>query len=161
MNRELTIYFAAPLFTHAERLWNADVARRLRDKGYRVILPQTFDEEMLSGAAPFDAHKIYEKAVKGLVECNVVLAILDGPDPDSGTAWECGYATRLGRPVICVRTDLRQGGEGAERPVNLMLAQSCIEFIHASPASSDCAALVDQIDFALRALKSVPSTRFP
>ncbi len=47
---------------------------------------------------------------------------MDGPDPDSGTAWECGYA--FGRkPVVLVRTDIRsQPGSGA--PYNAMLTQS-------------------------------------
>ena len=47
---------------------------------------------------------------------------MDGPDPDSGTAWECGYA--FGKtPVLLVRTDLRsQTGSGG--PYNPMLTES-------------------------------------
>jgi nucleoside 2-deoxyribosyltransferase len=50
------------------------------------------------------------------------LAIMDGADPDSGTAWEVGYAYGK-KPVILVRTDFRnQTGEGM--PYNAMLTQS-------------------------------------
>jgi hypothetical protein len=40
-----------------------------------------------------------------------VVAILDGADADSGTCWECGYATAKGIPVIAVRTDFRNSGD--------------------------------------------------
>jgi nucleoside 2-deoxyribosyltransferase len=47
---------------------------------------------------------------------------MDGPDPDSGTAWEVGYAYGK-KPVLLVRTDFRsQTGSGT--PHNAMLSQS-------------------------------------
>ncbi|MDD1656755.1 MAG: nucleoside 2-deoxyribosyltransferase, partial [Methanomicrobiales archaeon] len=46
----------------------------------------------------------------------------DGPDADSGTAWEMGYASALGVPVIALRTDSRRFS--AERRLNLMLERS-------------------------------------
>ena len=47
---------------------------------------------------------------------------MDGPDPDSGTAWECGYAYGK-KPILLVRTDFRaQTGSGG--PYNAMLAGS-------------------------------------
>jgi hypothetical protein len=47
---------------------------------------------------------------------------LGGPDPDSGTAWECGYAFGK-KPVVLVRTDVRaQTGSGG--PYNPMLIES-------------------------------------
>lgn len=156
MKHDLAIYFAAPLFTHAERLWNAEVARLLRSKGYRVILPQEGAMEMLAGKESFSAHTLFKLAVESLEECNIVLAILDSPDPDSGTAWECGYATKLGRPIVGVRTDLRKGGDDAERPVNLMLAQSCVDFISGSVSTVDCATLVDQIERAIKRIFTSP-----
>jgi hypothetical protein len=47
---------------------------------------------------------------------------VDGLDPDSGTAWECGYAFGK-KPVVLVRTDFRaQTGRGG--PCNPMLTES-------------------------------------
>jgi nucleoside 2-deoxyribosyltransferase len=46
---------------------------------------------------------------------------MDGVDPDSGTAWEVGYAYGK-EPVILVRTDFRRTGTGA--PYNAIIAQS-------------------------------------
>jgi nucleoside 2-deoxyribosyltransferase len=49
------------------------------------------------------------------------VAILDGPDVDSGTAFEVGYACAKGKPVIGLKTDMRVFARGEE--VNNMLAQ--------------------------------------
>jgi len=48
---------------------------------------------------------------------------MDGPDPDSGTCWECGYAfTKI--PVVLFRTDFRQAGDATNTPFNLMMSES-------------------------------------
>jgi nucleoside 2-deoxyribosyltransferase len=49
---------------------------------------------------------------------------MDGADPDSGTAWECGYAFGKGKPVVCYRTDFRISGDSKDAPYNLMLSES-------------------------------------
>ena len=43
------IYFAGPLFSAAERAWNADLTAALRAAGHEVYLPQ--DEERGKSAA--------------------------------------------------------------------------------------------------------------
>lgn len=55
--------------------------------------------------------------------------VLDQADPDSGTCWECGYAYKLGCPVLGLRTDIRTTGDAPGASVNLMLPQSCREFL--------------------------------
>ncbi len=47
---------------------------------------------------------------------------MDGADPDSGTAWECGYAYGK-RPVMLVRTDFRASSDPG-MPYNAMLTAS-------------------------------------
>jgi nucleoside 2-deoxyribosyltransferase len=109
------IYFAGPLFSAAERAWNAELAATLRAAGHEVFLPQ--DQERGKPAAG-----IFATDVAGIDWADTLVAIMDGPDPDAGTAWECGYA--YGRkPVLLVRTDFRaQTGSGA--PYNPMLTES-------------------------------------
>jgi len=51
-----------------------------------------------------------------------MVAVIDGADADSGTAWEMGYAFALGKRVIALRTDFRS--VGINEKVNLMLEQS-------------------------------------
>jgi nucleoside 2-deoxyribosyltransferase len=109
------IYIAAPLFSAAEQAWNADLAAGLRAAGHQVFLPQ--EQERGRPAAG-----IFATDVAGIDAADALVAIMDGSDPDAGTAWECGYA--YGRkPVILVRTDFRtQTGSGS--PYNPMLTES-------------------------------------
>jgi len=62
--------------------------------------------------------------VEALDWADMVVACMDGPDPDSGTAWECGYAFAMGKPIVCYRTDFRISGDTAGAPYNLMLTES-------------------------------------
>ena len=47
----------------------------------------------------------------------------DGSDSDSGTSWEIGYAYATGKPIVLIRTDIREGA-GTAGPNNAMLAES-------------------------------------
>jgi len=115
----LKIYIAGPLFTAAERSWNVELARALEGVKFDVWLPQEHEPRELTAKA------IFEKDVEGLDWADVILGIMDGPDPDSGTCWECGYAYAKGKPTILFRTDFRGSVEGELAPYNLMLSESC------------------------------------
>lgn len=123
--RPIHIYFAAPLFTQAEWRWNAQVVCELRRLDFEVTLPQEIAQRMLTGEEPFDARALFMANILGIEQADILVAVFDGADPDSGACWECGYAYKLGRPVMGIRTDLRGGGEDPEAHVNLMLSQSC------------------------------------
>ncbi len=149
-DHKTTIYFAGPLFTQAEWQWNMQVAEGLRQKGFQVILPQEAASPILKKQQPFDARKLFEGNVNGIERSNVVVAILDGADVDSGTSWECGYAFKAGVPVVGLRTDLRPGGDDPKRPVNLMLSQSCQEFFLVSMGDrEDSLAVANRISEAI------------
>lgn len=122
--RKIQVYLAGPLFSQAEWAWNVRLAAALRAR-YDVTLPQEAAVQMLTGASPFDANQLFQANVVAIDSADVVIAVLDGADPDSGTSWECGYAYKGGRPVIGIRTDLRSGGDDPAAGVNLMLARSC------------------------------------
>jgi nucleoside 2-deoxyribosyltransferase len=110
----MKLYFAGPLFSSAERSWNAELTAALRDGGHEVFLPQ----EQEPGK---DAPGIFSTDVGGIDWADALIAVMDGPDPDSGTAWECGYAFGK-KPVVVIRTDFRgQTGSGS---YNSMLTES-------------------------------------
>lgn len=132
MNRK-RIYFAAPLFTQAEWCWNQSLAKRLEESGLGIALPQRTAKPMLDGKAPFESGKLFALNVEAIKRANAMLAVFDQPDPDSGTAWECGYAYAAGIPIFGLRTDLRRLTEGGPESVNLMLARSCTAFIEVPP----------------------------
>jgi nucleoside 2-deoxyribosyltransferase len=65
---------------------------------------------------------MFQKHVEAFRSIDIVVAVVDGADADSGTAWEMGYASGIGKPVIALRTDFRMAGRCEH--VNLMLEQS-------------------------------------
>jgi nucleoside 2-deoxyribosyltransferase len=107
----MKLYFAGPLFTTAERTWNAEVTAALRAAGHEVFLPQ----EQEPGR---DAPGIFAGDVAGIDGAEGLLAVMDGPDPDSGSSWEVGYAYGKGKLIVLIRTDIRFGD------YNAMLTQS-------------------------------------
>ncbi len=113
----MKIYIAAPLFTSAERAWNKELELLLLQAGHEVFLPQ---EKEFSQRT---AHTIFEADRAGLDWADAVVAIMDGPDPDSGTSWECGYAYGK-KPIVLLRTDFRSGGDRPIGPFNAMLMAS-------------------------------------
>ena len=112
----MKLYFAGPLFTTPERTWNAEVTAALRAAGHEVFLPQE-NEPGKDAAGIFAADKAGIDWAHGLV------AIMDGPAPDSGTCWEVGYAFGTQKSIVLVRTDFRaMAGNAGE--YNPMLTQA-------------------------------------
>jgi len=115
------VYLAAPLFSEAERIFNTSVARLLRTNLFEVHLPQEAgDDSDMRDVREQKRLFLYNKTA--LEESDFIVAIIDGADADSGTAWEMGYAFASGKPVIALRTDFRRVGHHEQ--VNLMLEQS-------------------------------------
>lgn len=115
------VYLAAPLFSAAERLFNASLARLLRDHLFAVHLPQEAGDDSESRDIR-EQEQLFSLNKTALEESDVIVAIIDGADADSGTAWEMGYAFAQKKPVIALRTDFRRVGH--HEHVNLMLEQS-------------------------------------
>jgi len=110
------IYLAGPLFTAAERQFNEALAQYIEQAGFAVYLPQKECHGITK------ANDIFNRCIKGLDNAWCVVAILDGPDADSGTCFEVGYAYSKNIPVIGVRTDFRKSADDGH--LNLMLSQS-------------------------------------
>lgn len=117
-----TVYLAAPLFSEAE----CDFNRKLRDElisaGFTVFLPQ---EDSNNVKDILNRQKIiFNKNLKGIENSDIIVAVIDGADVDSGTAWEIGFAFAKAKPVLGLRTDFRT--LGIEGTVNLMIERSVV-----------------------------------
>lgn len=115
------IYLAAPLFTEAEQVYNSLIASDLVSRGYEVYLPQEVGDTSRCRARAMHT-EIFRTHVEALDRTDTVVAVVDGPDADSGTSWEMGYAYALGKRVVALRTDFRRVGD--HERVNLMLEES-------------------------------------
>jgi hypothetical protein len=137
----MRLYFAGPLFSVQEREFNARLAASIETLGFDVFLPQRdgyegpTDPEVVG--RPEVARQIFELDRAQVLECDVLLCILDGRVPDEGMAVEIGlaHADRLQRSpqrrLIGLSTDFRhRGGPG----LNAMLV-GALDEIHTEEAT--------------------------
>jgi nucleoside 2-deoxyribosyltransferase len=145
----MRIYFAGPLFTAAERDWNAALAAALRGAGHEVFLPQEQEPGKVAAG-------IFATDMGGLDWADGVVAIMDGADPDSGTSWEVGYAYGK-KPIVLVRTDIRRNAGSGGSGYNPMLTESATSRVDAVAAPMDRVAR--EVLDALATLEAAPSAR--
>lgn len=111
MAATLRVYLAGPLFSTAERAFLDDLAARLRARGHDVFVPhEQFTDEIVE----LDAARVFRVDVEGVRAANLLLAWLDGPMVDDGTAAEIGIFSELVRSgdprhvgIVGLATDLR------------------------------------------------------
>ncbi len=142
----MRIYFAGPLFTPYERSFIDACAAELRADGFEVFVPH--EHELATGADVTPAW-IFAKDRPGIQRADAMLAILDGPSVDDGTACEIGmfHALMQSDPskkgIVGLLTDIR-GTRGESTGVNLFV-QGAIE---------DVGRIVGSIDEAREVLGS-------
>ena len=129
-----TVYVASPLgFSEAGRYWAAQVLHpALTDAGWEVLDPWVDETGAVAAALALPpgpdrvealramSRTIGERNRRLLSLARAVLAVLDGPDVDSGTAAEIGWAAARHCPVVGLRTDFRLADHEAA-PVNLQV----------------------------------------
>lgn len=121
------IYFAAPLFSDAERQFNRELTEALEDAGYSVFLPQRDGIENLEAYAEQEEvdgmddvmMEIFRIDREAVLEADVLTAVLDGQVPDEGVAIEMGIAYEHDIPIVGLKTDRRIFAEN--EPLNAML----------------------------------------
>ena len=159
----MRIYLSAPLFTQVQRRWNRMLAAAIEERiaGAEVVMPQDFKFRDAYNR-PEDFPKLFGACLKRLQESDLVVAVLDGPDVDSGAAFEVGYAYARGIPVIGIRTDYRKS---QDRGLNLMLAQACTELLREMSFGEDISQLVKDLSgktlAALRKIQKRKPQRSP
>jgi nucleoside 2-deoxyribosyltransferase/predicted secreted protein len=117
------VYLAGPLFTEAETAYNLVLRDLLVRHLFEVYLPQEVgDTDHCRGKG--EHRSIFAQHVRALDETDIVVAVCDGADADSGTSWEMGYAYAHGKQLVALRTDFRMAGH--HECVNLMLEESAV-----------------------------------
>lgn len=114
----MRIYFAAPLFSQAERTFNERLAQQLEALGFQVFLPQRDGVE--NDKPPYVTmtkeerrRAIFHLDQQQVFACDIFLFILDGRIPDEGACVELGlaYAQRAiehtRKLLIGYHTDIR------------------------------------------------------
>jgi hypothetical protein len=106
----MQVYVAGPLFSEAERSWLDALASRLRAEGIDCFVPHENFPEL----ADVTLEEVFRIDTEGLRSSNALVAWLDGPIVDDGTACEIGMFAELVRSggdhyrgIVAVATDLR------------------------------------------------------
>jgi nucleoside 2-deoxyribosyltransferase len=111
-------YLASPLgFNEAGRYYYGHVYRPALSAVVEVVDPWelTSDAEMATARATGRERELALEAgrrnAEAIRRCTLLVAFLDGQEPDAGTVAEVGFAAGLGLRCFGLRTDLRQSGE--------------------------------------------------
>lgn len=129
------IYLASPLgFSPEQRPYLDRIKDRLHGLGYDIFDPWSLHfGEALREAERIENHdervKSFARVAReigaaneyGIVDSDLLLAVLDGADADSGTSAEVGFAAGIGRRCYGLRTDWRDTGDFQGLPVNLQI----------------------------------------
>jgi nucleoside 2-deoxyribosyltransferase len=130
----MKIYLAGPLgFSEAGRMFHLDMVLRLEALQHKVLDPWTFEPKAIAkvlkmpyGKARRDAWAKLNPRI-GLAnqtmidKADVIVAVLDGVDVDSGTAAEIGYGFAKGKRIIGYRGDFRLAADNEGSIVNLQV----------------------------------------
>jgi nucleoside 2-deoxyribosyltransferase len=121
----MLVYFAAPLFSQAERHFNQCLTEKLELMGYKVFLPQRDGVE--GNKPPYDKMTKEERRLTmfqvdttKIMESDVFLFVLDGRVPDEGACVELGIAythknlQRSNKLLIGLHTDARSAFIGSK-----------------------------------------------
>jgi nucleoside 2-deoxyribosyltransferase len=131
----LTVYLASPLgFSPEWKTYRDKIKQRLAEIGCRVFDP--WDQKFYGAIEEAGAIQEWPARVAAFKEiaaqigkanddmirsCDVLLGVLDGPELDSGTVSEIGFAAALGKKCYGLRTDFRDCGEFDGLPFNLQV----------------------------------------
>lgn len=106
----MRLYLAGPLFSDAERAWLDGLARRLRADGFECFVPH----EQFDDVEVFTPEIVWERDSAGVRGAEALVAWVDGPIVDDGTACEIGMFAHLVasdpqryRGIVAIVTDLR------------------------------------------------------
>jgi len=131
------IYLASPYgFSESTRRFLEELKTRLRNAGHDVKDPWELGDKYLAefrvragdpSSQPRIAElqkinrKIAEINSKAIYDSEIVVACLDGPDVDSGTASEIGFAFAHKKRIFGYRGDFRLTGENEAALVNIQV----------------------------------------
>jgi nucleoside 2-deoxyribosyltransferase len=104
---------ASPLgFTEAGRNYYGSVLLPALAAVVRPVDPWSLDAAVAPEAGERErALAIGRVNVEAIRSCELLVAVLEGQEPDSGTVAELGYAAGLGLSCYGLRSDQRQAGE--------------------------------------------------
>lgn len=131
----MKIYIAAPLFSHAEQLYNEQIYNVLKvfeTRGVTAYLPQK-DKSINNKSVSATSVDIAKADYEHVVTSDLIVAILDGQTIDPGVAAEVGIAYAEDIPVIGLYTDSRTQGRDSQDKIDALqsdIAESQFSYLN-------------------------------
>ena len=115
-------YLANGLFSIGDRYVNERIAAELRKAidGIELYVPQE-NGAINDKSAYADSLAIAAADLAHLEESDVLIAVLDGVEVDSGVAAEIGVFSTFNRPIIALFSDVRQQGRDNEKKIQALV----------------------------------------
>lgn len=138
----MRVYFAGPLFTPYERSFIDTCAARMRDAGMEVFVPHE-----IPLPDPVTPKFIFDVDSREVFAADAILALLDGPMVDDGTACEIGifYAAmrsdKSKKGIVGLVTDtrvIRDRNMVDGKGINLFV-RGCVEEVGHVVENFECA----------------------
>lgn len=111
------VYFASPMFNHAEKEFNLRITKVLEEYGYKVFLPQRdgIEAALLKDKTEEELTKmIFALDATQVRNADIVFMNIDGRVPDEGASVELGMAYSIGKRCYGLKTDTHSVEFGLE-----------------------------------------------
>jgi len=116
------VYIAGPLFTPSQRNYLEKINKLIKSLGFNTYLPHKDGGLFIRGITK--SADFFDKDLNALDNCNILIAVLNGNEVDSGTAWEMGFAYFKKIPIIGILEDSRKPNDDL---LNVMISNSTIK----------------------------------
>lgn len=116
-------YLANGLFSIGDRYVNEVIARELRAAIPQIDLYVPQENDAINDKNAYaDSLAIAEADLNSLKESDVLIAVIDGVEMDSGVAAEIGAFAMLNRPIVALFSDVRQQGRTNRKKIDALIA---------------------------------------
>ncbi len=116
-------YLANGLFSIGDRYVNELLARELRAAIPKIELYVPQENDAINDKNAYaDSLAIAAADLNSLKESDVLIAVIDGVEIDSGVAAEIGAFSMLGRPIVALFSDVRQQGRTNAKKIDALVA---------------------------------------
>lgn len=120
---EMKAYLANGLFSIGDRYVNEVIARELRAAIPQIDLYVPQENDAINDKNTYaDSLAIAEADLNSLKESDVLIAVIDGVEIDSGVAAEIGAFSMLNRPIVALFSDVRQQGRTNGKKIDALIA---------------------------------------
>lgn len=115
-------YLANGLFSMGDRYVNEQLAKAIREAVPEIDLYLPQENAAINDKTAYANSEIIAEAdLSKLEKSDILIAVLDGVEIDSGVAAEIGAFSMLNRPIVGVFTDTRQQGRDNQKKIDALV----------------------------------------